>query len=798
MAFLAESGTVKYFYLREYFGGGTGRGGLKDWIYITPDDEATVAAANYFDIPYYASVAAGDTIRVIRVTDRNDLTTYVSEFWLTVSNRVGSTITVTLTFSDISLGQIGKADTNAALKALSTSFGYAFLGTTGKQAIWKWDSSVLVATHQADTNEDLYVAPDSGSNGAWVKQQRIITWGFGDVGAPNKLVPLEIRKTYNPISFAGAQYDVPAILAQWGTKTDALGADAALGGGARDAFQFRADIDADGKASLDPFGRSGGISSFGWRALTVIGSKAGDASQSLYSALGSLLAPGATDYNEIGVLNGSVANLGSWRGTVHGSELLLRDGTGTINNSGTAQAGTASTITLASGASAVDDAYKDMAIRTTGGTGSGQYRRIGAYNGTTKVASIVHPWGSALNWGTTPDNTTTYEVFSAFDTYIPNVISRIAKHYAGLREQWNFFADAEGGGEGKVDAQPPTGLFLAAETGLGAWNRGFDLSLATFISQHALRMAEGHKVAWTDGVNTSEIYANVFGGIVLAPANGKVITGYTSSVALGAFAPQVQVHGLDANAAIAAINWSATAGGGTLYLGHSRGAAVPTHGLVSSGDVIATVNAQASDGTDFVSVAQIRAVMAAATGATDLPTKWEFRTTPDGSATIATVLTIGSDGALGMGASADTVIDGNRDHLLRVYTISGLPTATSGKVVQCSDLGGGAGPLAADGTGWIRMGRGGYATVSTDADFTLTTLTSATNIRHTGTLTAARAVTLSTTNARPGAEFVITRTGAGAFNLTIGTGPLASLATSQWVIVKYDGSAWYVAALGNL
>lgn len=66
------------------------------------------------------------------------------------------------------------------------------------------------------------------------------------------------------------------------------------------------------------------------------------------------------------------------------------------------------------------------------------------------------------------------------------------------------------------------------------------------------------------------------------------------------------------------------------------------------------------------------------------------------------------------------------------------------------------------------------------------------------TLTADRAVTLSTTNAVSGAYFRIVRTGGGAFNLNVGTGPLAALATGEWCEVVYDGSAWVLVAFGAL
>lgn len=72
--------------------------------------------------------------------------------------------------------------------------------------------------------------------------------------------------------------------------------------------------------------------------------------------------------------------------------------------SGTAQAGGASTITLAAAASAVDNFYKYLTIRITGGTGSGQSRVIGGYVGATKVATVTEAWTTA------PDVASTYSI----------------------------------------------------------------------------------------------------------------------------------------------------------------------------------------------------------------------------------------------------------------------------------------------------------------------------------------------------------------------------------------------------
>ena len=175
-----------------------------------------------------------------------------------------------------------------------------------------------------------------------------------------------------------------------------------------------------------------------------------------------------------------------------------------------------------------------------------------------------------------------------------------------------------------------------------------------------------------------------------------------------------------------------------------------------------------------------------------------FFACPPGSATRSEMARLDHANGLSM-FGANPVIDQNRHLRLRAYTIAGLPLASpAGQMVYCSDLGGGGGQLNSDGTNWRRVSRGGQQTVSSDAAFTLTSLVSAEEQKHTGTLTANRAVTLSTANAYAGARFRIARTGGGAFTLDVGTGPLKSLATGTWGEFIHDGAAWYLAAYGAL
>ena len=73
-------------------------------------------------------------------------------------------------------------------------------------------------------------------------------------------------------------------------------------------------------------------------------------------------------------------------------------------DSGTAQAGSASTITLRAGASAVDDYGVGDYVTIISGTGAGQQAVMTDYVGATKVATV------APDWTTNPNNTSVYVV----------------------------------------------------------------------------------------------------------------------------------------------------------------------------------------------------------------------------------------------------------------------------------------------------------------------------------------------------------------------------------------------------
>jgi hypothetical protein len=77
--------------------------------------------------------------------------------------------------------------------------------------------------------------------------------------------------------------------------------------------------------------------------------------------------------------------------------------------SGTAQAGSATSITLDASASSVTDFYKHNYVYVTSNAGAGQYRLITGYNGTSKAATIAPAWIT----GQEPANGSTFAILPA-------------------------------------------------------------------------------------------------------------------------------------------------------------------------------------------------------------------------------------------------------------------------------------------------------------------------------------------------------------------------------------------------
>lgn len=128
-------------------------------------------------------------------------------------------------------------------------------------------------------------------------------------------------------------------------------------------------------------------------------------SESSYSILGAVLLDQRYD-NPTVVYTNNARSLTSISGTAQSQSVVhsgtARDGSNTITPSQPLHS-----IRLSTGASGSNDFYNGMKIVITGGTGSGQYRTISDYDGSGKYAYV------SGRWITKPDNTSTYEIYSA-------------------------------------------------------------------------------------------------------------------------------------------------------------------------------------------------------------------------------------------------------------------------------------------------------------------------------------------------------------------------------------------------
>ncbi len=125
-------------------------------------------------------------------------------------------------------------------------------------------------------------------------------------------------------------------------------------------------------------------------------------------ALGIFVFTDTSDYPSQGVTTADV--LGNFK-IIDPNGVVVWNNLNYGQQTGTAQSGGATNIVLASGASATDNFYNNLYVIITGGTGSGQTRRVSAYNGTTKIATV------SVAWGTNPDNTSTYKF--SFSDLVP-------------------------------------------------------------------------------------------------------------------------------------------------------------------------------------------------------------------------------------------------------------------------------------------------------------------------------------------------------------------------------------------
>jgi hypothetical protein len=106
-----------------------------------------------------------------------------------------------------------------------------------------------------------------------------------------------------------------------------------------------------------------------------------------------------------------------------------------------------------------------------------------------------------------------------------------------------------------------------------------------------------------------------------------------------------QVHSTSSGHELAALgSWVADAFGAELYFMKSRNATIGSHTVVQSGDEIGALYFGGSDGTDFEVGASIEVFVDGTPGNNDMPGRFSFHTTPDGSAARAERMRIDNAG----------------------------------------------------------------------------------------------------------------------------------------------------------
>lgn len=185
--------------------------------------------------------------------------------------------------------------------------------------------------------------------------------------------------------------------------------------------------------------------------------------------------------------------------------------------SGVAQSGGASTITLASGASATDNMYVGLAVHVVSGTGAGQARIISSYMGTTKVATVDR------TWATNPDATSVYVLLPAGADLRTIAGAAVATGSAQLGVNVVNF----GGSAGTFAAgRPEVNTTHAAGT---AWGSG--AITAASIASGAITSA---KIA-TNAIGASQLATDAIGSAQLAAtAITEIQSGLATSASIAA------------------------------------------------------------------------------------------------------------------------------------------------------------------------------------------------------------------------------------------------------------------------
>lgn len=455
-----------------------------------------------------------------------------------------------------------------------------------------------------------------------------------------------IRETF-PLNYQGTE----ALLVTQKRHTTDLGAQVAV-----PSVVFQQIIDADGVVTA-----ASDISETIWSGVFSATTKTGDGSAHTYTGTGELHEVGPGGYNELGLFQGEATNISSTRGSISGLEVLIKDGTSGVSNFDTRMYGAASRlnrrnagirrsdnfVAASEGTQPVNSAFT---INQVAGASPGGYQRYIDFSlapAPITGQAILLPNNTSLAWqdsGGTGRPTVflsgTNEVYIAAAT----TTGRVSFGNSDFEKQFSILSVDNAVNNvvvsGGTTGNSPT-LSVEGETNVG-------LTVST--------KGTGNLV-----VNTNSTEA------IRIDSSQAVLKGTTTARTIGnsnATTAAVQVHGANNNGSAAEIaRWTNDANPAQLFLFKSRGTAVGTRGIVSSGDALGWISFAGDDGTNGPTGAIVKAEVDATPGAGDMPGRLLFMTTSDGASSPSERLRIDSNGfatvtgSIGRGAPVTKTAD---------------------------------------------------------------------------------------------------------------------------------------------
>ena len=206
-------------------------------------------------------------------------------------------------------------------------------------------------------------------------------------------------------------------------------------------------------------------------------------------------------------------------------------------------------------------------------------------------------------------------------------------------------------------SDPDTGLYSSGANSIGFATTGV---LRMELTGGTLRAGSANGLAIQNGagdvsspaysfqsdtdVGLFSLAANTLG---IAASAGISLGGAALRTSMGgADKPNIQIEGLNFNeSAMMLTRDSNDASPPTLIFAKSKGTSLGSYTAVTDGSVLGTIYFAGCDGTGLISGARIISAVDGTPGTNDMPTKLDFLTTPDGSATPATNLRITPAGA---------------------------------------------------------------------------------------------------------------------------------------------------------